>query len=486
LRESLPEYARSLYEAMFAPDAPHSTTHVLIRDFARNTIELARRLTPGILKEEQIQHISPPFTKGGLRDWRELEPDKTEDHPDGPFGMDFRNYTIGRLVPGRNNYDDKHPEYQRVLSQMRWRLNQLGYSFQRFGEIDNQIARSASYERSEENVSRIDCYGKKYSWIAFFEQYGLRDDGGLLDDDRYGVDWRDPRPSDVDIDPSFPSGPDAIEVISEDLLGDKSLPLDTWILQGPGPDIGPYLVLDNIDGDPGPWVLLDGFISQEDKFANREFFAFPRSLLVRQEDSAAFLPRLARQKLGGRWLPEIPGDHYIFGGEIPWSPLFPTNGWTRISFADRWDDSISSENDNFDVIIPVRSHQWESYHSGANESYWANVPAREIAESLGLWLRLPSWDFYDPKGQRVTRLLSLGSSFNKSQKLLYLRRDALDHFLGEQGLSLVWGVWGERRVAKHEDVMARKDTNSDYADFQSIFLYENGNCRLIETASCRA
>ena len=48
--------------------------------------------------------------------------------------------------------------------------------------------------------TRVERYGKKYSWIAFYEIAGIRDDQGLLNyHGRFHT-----RISDVDIDPTFP------------------------------------------------------------------------------------------------------------------------------------------------------------------------------------------------------------------------------------------------------------------------------------------
>ena len=52
-----------------------------------------------------------------------------EDAKSEAIRMDFGNYTIGRLIPGRGNYDDNsHPEYQRVLSLIVSRMLVLGYN----------------------------------------------------------------------------------------------------------------------------------------------------------------------------------------------------------------------------------------------------------------------------------------------------------------------------------------------------------------------
>ena len=62
----------------------------------------------------------------------------------------------------------------------------------------NQI--NWNYNRSADG-GKTDRYGKKYSWIAFYELAGLRQDKNLLPD--Y---YDDLRISDADIDPSFPVG----------------------------------------------------------------------------------------------------------------------------------------------------------------------------------------------------------------------------------------------------------------------------------------
>ena len=71
--EVLPLYAKQLYENMFKPDAPHSTTHILARDYARRTIDIALIHYPDLLTDDDCKHITPPFTDGGIREWGESE-----------------------------------------------------------------------------------------------------------------------------------------------------------------------------------------------------------------------------------------------------------------------------------------------------------------------------------------------------------------------------------------------------------------------------
>ena len=142
-REMLPLYGRKLYETMFKPNARHSTTHILARDYARRTIDIALIHHPDLLTADEKRYITPPFTEGGIREWGESEDRDAGGYRDGnlPLHMDFENYTLGRLVKDRRNYDSEHDEYKRVRANIFWRIYDLGYSLDSFGEIDKWLSR---------------------------------------------------------------------------------------------------------------------------------------------------------------------------------------------------------------------------------------------------------------------------------------------------------------------------------------------------------
>jgi hypothetical protein len=319
----LPHYSQQLYQAMFGPGAPHATTHILARDYARRTIDIALAHHPGLLTASERARIVPPFSDGGIRDWGESE-DRNENEYSGgnaPIQMDFGNYTIGGLVEGRDNYDFDHEEYKTVRANIYWRLYQLGYSFEAFGDIDRQLAQASwRYGRTNDG-GKIDRYGKKYSWIAFFELAGLREDHGSLPP-WYG----DGRTSDCDIDPSFPVEVKQYDLVHEDLLGDREVPTDDWVSDSACPAFGPYVAAGELCGEQGPWVLLDGYVSQESPQIDRRIFIFARALIVAAAEAPAIVQCLEQQSFHGRDLPDIPADFYTYAGEVPWCETFPGNG----------------------------------------------------------------------------------------------------------------------------------------------------------------
>jgi hypothetical protein len=500
----LPALARHLFDAMFAPESPHSTTHALSRDFARRIIQLAQLHHTSVLTSTEQQRTIPPFKDGGIRQWQTMEDPNDEKYREGnaPLGMDFENYTIGRLVPGRQNYDSKNKEYKKVVEQIIWRIYQLGYSLETFGEIDKDIARWSGYSRSDR--PRAERYGKKYSWIAFFEQYGFRRDQGLLKD-RW--DEGAERPSDIDIDPSFPDEPRKLRVI-ENILGDRSGDLREWVQEGPTPEFRPYLLQQQVDRMKGPWVLLDGHCSQRDDKAERIGFVALQSFLLLKEDEEEFVRLIGKEKPRGRWLPEEEEDHYTFLGEVPWCDTFPNSlidsvdfvvGKTRVRVApndprytlrfildfggskrtiepqERPEFEEVNVSRKVPVYIPVRKNGFST--TGAISRGSGNVPTKEFAELFRLWVNLPAWDMCDQNG-RICSILTEEGGLGDFESHLYLRQELIDQLLSSQALSLVWVAWGERQHFSSRHAMTTAPSHG-YRYFQQVYLYRGGRAEWV-------
>ena len=328
-REILPLYGRKLYETMFQPKAQHSTTHILTRDYARRTIDIALIHHPDLLTGNERRYITPPFTEGGIRKWGESEEKNKGEYRDGndPLGLDFANYTLGSLVKDRGPYDFENDEYKRVRTNILWRIYRLGYSLNSFGEIDKRLAQgNLQYGRSADG-RKTDRYGKKYSWIAFYELAGFRQDEGLLPEYYDTV-----RPLEADIDPSFPVGQRACNLVKENFLGDRKVSIEEWVLKSAPPDMLPYLKIDQLCGQGGPWVLLDGYLRQKDDQIDRETFAFLQGLIVKSEEFEKIVELLKKQeKINAHTLPWCPEDHSTYAGEIPWCDTYPANDWEELS-----------------------------------------------------------------------------------------------------------------------------------------------------------
>lgn len=532
----LQDFVRKLYDLMFKKEAPFSTTHILARDYAKHTTDIALLHNSDLLTMEERRQITPPFRDGGIRRWgRSEDKNKDEYREDNyPFGFDFSNYTIGYLLPKRSNYDFDDPEYLKVKSNIWWRIYKLGYSLKDFGEIDKDIVRYTHYRFGREaNGRKIDRYGKKYCWIAWHEIAGYRQDKGLLK-----REWEDENHKrfTVDIDPSFPEEIQKVQIIRTNYLLPKGKSLQGWITKGPTPDIMPYLLLDEIQSEHGPWVLLDGFIEQENLDAKRDIFIFPRALFLEKSDMLDIVQRLRKQDLGGRWLPEIPEHHYTFAGEVSWCETFPYYGNTELSFiigvekkrvpieeteflksgrnlsgdelkelfevVDKYRSKKISEEDvdryieenklqirkvrsfktetsqktkEYKAIIPISTVNWGSHESIVNPGISAYVLSKELCQVLELSSRPQTYDLYDKTGRRASITLKWGNDLHTFHKLIYIRKDLLDKVLQDRGLDLIWGIWGERRYRDKENAGLREFSkkHQSYKVFQRIDTYRD-------------
>jgi hypothetical protein len=492
-------FAKSIYKGMFAVSAPHSTTHALTRDFARRIIQLACLCDSSLLGEAELKRTVPPYKDGGIRNWKVMKDPSEGKYREGnaPLGMDFGNYTIGGLVPGRRNYQFENKEYQRVVGEIIWRIYQLGYSLESFGEIDKNIARWQGYGRAER--PHVERYGKKYSWIAYFEQYGLRKDAGLLK-----REWREEeeRSSDIDIDPSFPEEPHKLRLV-EDLLGDRSGDIRSWVEQGPTPGFGSYLLRTEMLKVKGPWLLLDGHSSQWDKQAERMGFAALQSFILLEEDLEEFVSLISKEQPRGKWLPEEEEDHYTFAGEVPWCDTFSHNCLETVDFVTGTTTVKVSASDprynlrvfldfgnsrrtieppkrpkfeqvnvykKIPVYVPIRRNGLSVSGSAGRTS--CTVPAKELAELFRLWLNVPSWNMYDESGKACSIVTAAGE-LRDYESLLYFRKGLIDELLSSQNLALVWVVWGERQHFGERHGMTTAPS-AGYKYFRQVYRYSGG------------
>lgn len=532
----LPRQARILYELMFKVSAPYATTHILFRDYARHLIELSLIHDPELFSASEKTRIDPPFNDGGIRNWGESEEKDQDDYRNGsaPVHMDFNNYTLGSLIQNRANYDNKNVEYKKLVSNFFWRFYQLGYSHGIFSQIDQEIHSLNWRIGRSGDGGKIDRYGKKYSWIVFFELAGYRQDNSLLPKSFSELDriWY------ADIDPSFPEPPSMSNVVTADFLGDRSLALSEWIMKGESPDLSAHLLMNDINGKHGPWVLLDGYIRQHDAGVQRDLFVFPRGIFVRKTDSAEIVENLKKPFFSGNSLPSVPEDYYTYAGEIPWCETFHENGLSFLRLVTRIkeervsvkksarlkDGTLLTESEllslllrkarfqsvdsseeiermlqleniesvdltveedreipeevKYSILIPVRFYGWESHHSSTNRAGGTLVPSKELATFFDLCSQPQSFNFYQKNGALSSITIQEGEPHDRNtQYLLYLRQDLLDSYLRKNDLEMIWILWGEREFGpeSEEELGKYEETQASFCGFKKIVPYSEFN-----------
>ncbi|WP_421779611.1 NACHT domain-containing protein [Kiloniella litopenaei] len=505
---TLLKFAGSVFDIMFKDTAKYYTTHYFMRDFASKIIELAQYHNPNFFSDSDIKRTVPPFSVDIAKNWEEryfleeagisnhianvfnfilgkklhrkldeLLPEKWKDkamskrislRKQSPFLMDFENYTIGRLVPDRRNYDYDHKEYQKVRAQLQWRVEQLGWSHEKFGKIEEAIQNWQGFERRTSEKLKTDRYGKKYSWIAYYEMYGLLKDKGIIDE----YDWR--RLDTQNVDPSFSEPLLPQTLIKTNFLGDDKTTTPTWIKDDDLPDMEPYLKLQKIGSKKGPWIALDGYINQENKDLKRETSLLIRSFIVPTKEKDEILNFLNKQDISGGWLPEKFNFPQTFFAEIPWSSAFPCNSTYDLSFVIketiitrqrpkveivRNDQSISfithdemeeyedveRKYKTFKVIMPVCNLE---QNVTDNEVGHVSSLTKKLTANMELIGQPQSFDLHTKNGKTASQyIVHNEKEYKNNHSVYYLREDVLDSFMKKNEMSLIWVILGEKNYS---------------------------------------
>lgn len=445
LRAALPEMADEIITQMFASDAPHGTSHVLTRDYAAGIVILATQVTPGCISRQKLcyvsefKHESSPFPKADMIN------DSDVAEAEEAIRMDFGNYTIGRLIPDRHNYDYGNPKYSDVCRQIYWRILDLGYSPSRFRDIDRDIMTGYT-PYGLPHPGKVDRYGKKYSWIAFFEMYGLHLDEGILP-----AELSSDRPSDADIDPSFPEPPKTWLPPLPNLFDATPTAPEIWCKDGPIPDYSRLLKCANVDEYEGPWILLDGFVEQVTDTDERLIRTAIRCFFVEPSQISNFLSKIESVEHVGSCLPRCQVDYHTHAGEISWSRHFgsdlrdskggigPDSQEVFREFKNEaWQAGIQAE-------IPIHKLVWEDYVSQSNRDNAIHIPSPFLCEQLRLRNHHGEWDLFDQTGRLATLYRVLASERDTvTGRLAYLRFDLFSSYLKLRDLVPVWISWGER------------------------------------------
>lgn len=436
--------ARSLVAQILLPGSCHSTWHTLTRDYAIGIVRIAKMIRPRSTTPAEWDEIArvPGPSESPFRPGSEISQADAAIGEDA-IHMDFGNYTLGHLVRGRANYDMKQPEYALVRRQVADRVRALGYSKSKFETADNSIVRSGQYRSDDLTPDR---YGKKYSWIAYFEMYGLRKALGLLNSD-----WAEPRCSDADIDPTFPDATPTWEPTLLSIFPTSPTNEVDWLSSGEVPYYRELLHLDEVDGISGDWLLLDAVISESTTFDNRELRGYLDSMYVPRRSLERVLIELQKRPYGDQSFPTVASDDYAFQGEVPWAPTFGNDARRKDGKPTRLPDTA------FDYYS---SKRWQEGLKVEGATRHVDVDSRGSALSKVSTLVFPSLRFADFHGLRVIdgvsnmvdSALSPATIFRRTpgpaygSYFMFARRDLVDAYLAAENLVLVQAIRGERTL----------------------------------------
>lgn len=534
----LPKLGRLVFDLFFAAGTSAATTHILILDYARRIVTIAAKRHPQLFTPAEIKRTKPPFPTDLRRRWGNSKDRYTGQYREGndPFGFDYRNYTLGRLVPGRRNYDDDHAEFKKIKDRIRWRIYDLGYTLEQFSRLDQMIARADHSGRSEDGA-KTERYGKKYAWIAFYEMAGLRMEQRKLGQTEISDFYN--------IDPGFPEEPRRYEIATKKLLGDRRTDTEKWLVRTDLPDVLPWLIQGIVDGHAGPWLLVDGEVWLEDRGFGRLVKVVIRALLVEPEQAALLREAYENPKVKlryGGW-PE-PARHYnVLSIDLPsrsntmmeiyfsldegvkdinetehqflrdgkeisieelqeirdeYQKMIEASGKKRVSkktesaIAEKilekrniaYQSVITTRQERvmkqFDVhgLSPVIEVSWEDGKSVANPAWKATVPISKIVNYFDWQKQSNGFAFEDPAGRLRSLYVTFGNpeSYTDRQDFAYMDEASLLKFARENSLELIWIIHGERSRSIDAFQSRRRVENEDriyYTSFKGMQSYND-------------
>ncbi|MFD5901032.1 NACHT domain-containing protein [Streptomyces microflavus] len=427
LTTALSRYLRVLLRSYTGSDAAHPTHHALTRYYVASTFEFAQRYCPGALPADANMPLlfapGPAVTALSEGDQRHGDVRPT-------LRMDFENYTLGRLIPDRRNYDNSHTGHQEATGIVLAVVHSLGWRPESFADVDADIA-ADGYRRSDSATHQIERYGKKYGWIGYHTVAGLRADLGLP---------AERLESNVDIDPTFPqptkSAPLQLETWSRRSPADDL----SWLRHGPVTVPGDLLAPARLGTDEGPWILVHADVEAKDTATGRSVFGLFNTVLIDKDHVTEIVEEFNALPHPGRDMIDLPAEYYVFAGEFPWHTRFavPEPGQTL-------QDLYSSElrYDRPDLRFERLAHRfaWEPHNSPQNQAT-AYTPSRLFSQAFDLRVLPGSFDQAEPSGALATRSLTAPAGF--TGEMVYLRADLLHRYAS--GGALITFCWGERQL----------------------------------------
>ncbi len=478
--EVIASFAKTIYDEFFSENAEAVTTHLLAREYASCIILSASKYLPGLFTNDQVKRSISPFSVMPRKVWGSITEDKRISRAESPFRMDFENYTIGRLVPERGNYNFDHPEYKDIRNKIFWRVNELGWHAEKFTVADQKVGSDGYYSRGQR--PKVERYGKKYSWIAYYEMAGQLEDDGKLKP--WGARFA------ADIDPFFPRN--TLNTFKETtmFIGDASITTENWIANSDLPNLDSVVTTREAGGYSGPWVLLNGHIEEESKRLDRNFYCSIRAFFVDSSNRSKLQDHINNTNQID-W-PDMPQTSYIYSGELYGSSKFSfedchcihvTVGYKKREYERSkivLNGKIFAEGGKqiFDVPvheelsaqIPVVGYYWE-FSDSKQSSISRVLLAPWIVDALGLIFDATNLCYTDPNGALAAVFVEQkGEDSGNYQELFYLRKELVDSLSAMKGLDLISKIQGERRLARTEHFDSIEDSSIKFRYFETTFI----------------
>ncbi len=482
--DGLKEMGEYIYKTIFNKDEVYP--HILLRDYAKNTIEYISYL--GVKLDIDFNKIKPPY-KSSFPKIEELptkeDIDKYQDKDENyhqsriissmmteyGYGKGMGGYgDFGRYVFGSALHDFECKKDEQLISNYATKkiFEEYRYDGEYFNEAEKNISDFSrnNYDRYNHKIERI---GKKYQWMAFYDTLArVTDNFTMYDSSSWSSDKKELQyqgsfePSVRDIDPTVLLKETKIDRKSDEIFWWSSKCNINWDMDNK--DWIEYTddlpnsksIIEVIDEDGNNWIVLSSFPDWDEPLkkgydrhetVHKSLWYQFRSYLVPTSEIDDFIFWAKGQNFWGDWMPSAKGHYQMFNREHYWSEAYDFfqnpyygghNQWTNI------EANSGREKYPNKIALTTDEYYWEEGYDYSKEGT-LNIlkPSKMIFDGLEMKYAKRDGQYIDKSGHIMCFEASVD---NRTHQCLLVNKESLLKFLDDNGLTICWTIIGEKRV----------------------------------------
>lgn len=482
--QDLGEY---IYKTIF--DTDEVVPHILLRDYAKNTIGYILYLDIGL--DIDTEKIKPPYksyfpaiedlpTNEELDKYQDRDKNYNQSNIISSMMTEFGNGRgyggygdFGRYVFGSNLHDFECKKNEQLISNYATRkiFEEYGYNGSFFNNAEKSIQEKNryGYDRHNHKIERI---GKKYQWIAMHDTLArITDNFKMIDpnsrwneDEEKYIDYQGTyEPYVRDIDPTIllkeTKSSWYIETESRFWWSVKTnfqweMDNKEWVNSTediPNPKSSIFFT----DNNGQEWIALDSspnWIEPIKKGVDKSNIVYKKAwyilhgYLIPNEHIDEFKAWAQNQSFWNNWMPEAKDHYQMFNREFYWSDTYiffqnPYYGYEEWSEIESYKLKAKYP---YKVGLTTSQYYWESGFDYSKEgSLRMNKPSNILFEGMKMRYSRKEGHFTDQSGELICFDPSI---YNESNPYLMVRKDKLLLFLSENNFTICWTLLGEKQV----------------------------------------